>query len=383
MIQAGAWLGLLGGGQLGRMFTQAAQRLGYKVLVVDPDEDSPAGMLADAHLAADYLDPSALEEISSVCEAATTEFENVPADALAYLQQRIPVSPSPRCVAVAQDRIQEKRFLADAPGVVPYWVILTADDLTGVQASAIYPAILKQARLGYDGKGQRRVANASEAIAAFNDFGRVACVLEKFLPLDCEISVIVARSFDGKNCTFPLAENRHENGILDVSIVPAAIDERLAQRAREAAIHVAEKLDYHGVLCVEFFVLPDGSLLANEIAPRPHNSGHYTLDACVTSQFEQQVRVLCGIPLGATDLLRPAVMINLLGDLWQRGEPDWTQVLQHSNCKLHLYGKSAARAGRKLGHFTVLDPARDSALKLALSIKNTLSSNAQFEAKRA
>jgi 5-(carboxyamino)imidazole ribonucleotide synthase len=352
------------------MFTQAAQRLGYRVLVLDPDEDSPAGSVADVHLAADYLDRSALEEIAAVCSAATTEFENVPAEALAYLEQRIRVSPGSKCVAIAQDRISEKQFLADAPGVAPYAVIRSEQDLRSTVA--LYPGILKLSRLGYDGKGQARVANAEEAVAAFVALGGAPCVLEKFIVMEREISVLVGRGFDSRCVTFPISENRHQHGILDLSIVPARVSERTASAARQAAIHVAESLDYHGILCVEFFVLSDGSLLANEIAPRPHNSGHYSLDACLTSQFEQQVRIMCGAPLGATDLLRPAVMVNLLGELWTGREPDWTTVLRNSGAKLHLYGKTDSRPGRKMGHFTVLDANLDAALACASEIQSEL-----------
>jgi 5-(carboxyamino)imidazole ribonucleotide synthase len=377
MIQPGSWLGLLGGGQLGKMFTQAAQQMGYRVMVLDPDEGSPAGSLADVHLAADFMDPAALEEIASVCEAATTEFENVPAEALSFLEKRIRVSPSSTCVAIAQDRIKEKHFLADAPGVAPYAVIQAEDDLRLDRTHALFPGILKLSRLGYDGKGQARVGNRDEALQAFRKFGSAPCVLEKFITMDREVSVVIARGFEGQCVTFPVAENRHHRGILDVSMVPAHISDETAVAARRAAIHVAESLDYRGVLCVEFFVQTDGSLLANEMAPRPHNSGHYSLDASVTSQFEQQVRVMCGAPLGSTDLLRPAVMVNLLGDLWARGEPDWAGVLKDPSVKLHLYGKSEPRPGRKMGHFTVMDASIERALATALNIKGDLSRAAQ------
>jgi 5-(carboxyamino)imidazole ribonucleotide synthase len=238
--------------------------------------------------------------------------------------------------------------------------------------SALFPGILKLARLGYDGKGQVRVDDAHQANVAFAQLAGAPCVLEKFVALEREISVVVARGFDGQCVTFPISENRHQYGILDVSIVPAPVSQHTSRAARQAAILVAEKLDYHGVLCVEFFVLQDGSLLANEIAPRPHNSGHYSIDACITSQFEQQVRVLCGMPLGATDLLCPAVMVNLLGDVWNAGDPDWHNVLQHPAVKLHLYGKAEARPGRKMGHFTVLNESVDAALTRAMSIKADL-----------
>lgn len=375
-IAPGAWLGLLGGGQLGRMFSMAAQSMGYKVLVVDPGGDSPAGSVADEHLRADYLEPEALDTLSRRCAAVTTEFENVPAEALRRLGEACTVSPGHDSVAIAQDRIREKNFLVAAGlRTAPFAVVETESDIASADAS-LYPGILKLARLGYDGKGQAVVANATEAAAAFNAMGRAACVLEKKLRLALEISVVVARGFDGGITTFPVAENRHENGILDVSIVPARVPEPLATEARRQALRVAEALDYRGVLCVEFFVLDGDQLAVNEIAPRPHNSGHYTIDACYSSQFEQQARIMCRQPLGDTDLHCPAVMVNLLGDLWAAGEPDWAIVLRHPRAKLHLYGKREARPGRKMGHFTVLADSVDEALTLALRVQSDLRSAA-------
>ena len=377
MIPPGAWLGLLGGGQLGRMFTMAAQSMGYRVVVLDPGSDSPAGSVADEHIAADYIDPAALEQLAARCAAATTEFENVPAEALRFLARHCVVSPSAQSVAVAQDRIAEKAFLAGSGlEVAPYKAIHRVEDLDA-SAAALLPGLLKRSRLGYDGKGQARVQTLEEARAAFVKLGAEACVLERRLSLELELSVVVARDFDGKVVTWPVAENQHAHGILDISIVPARVSATLLEQARAAAVTVASRLDYSGVLCVEFFVLRDGRLLANEIAPRPHNSGHYTIDACVTSQFEQQARVLCGLPLGATDLHGPAVMVNLLGDLWANGEPPWQQVLRHPYAKLHLYGKTEARPGRKMGHCTVLGDSVQAALGLASEIKSLLLSNAQ------
>ena len=380
MIEPGAMLGLLGGGQLGRMFAMAAQSMGYQVLVLDPGAHSPAGSVADDRLAADYLDAGALREMAERCRAATTEFENVPAESLRVLSAHCVVSPSAESVSIAQDRIREKTFLRDhGIAVAPFAVIRTNADIAAPGIADLLPGVLKVSRFGYDGKGQARVATVSELVAAFDALGRETCVLERFLPLDKEISVVAARGFDGEVRTWPVAENRHENGILDVSIAPARVPEEVAEKARALAIEVAQKLDYCGVLCVEFFVLQDGSLLVNEIAPRPHNSGHYTIDACVTSQFEQQVRVLCGLPLGDTAMHGPAVMVNLLGDLWAAGEPRWEQVLRHERAKLHLYGKSEARPGRKMGHFTVLGEHIEAALELALSIKAGLSASARSD----
>ncbi|HZP88120.1 MAG TPA: 5-(carboxyamino)imidazole ribonucleotide synthase [Burkholderiales bacterium] len=379
MIEPGAFLGLLGGGQLGRMFTMAAQSMGYRVIVLDPGASSPAGTVADEHITADYLDPAALKHLAARCAAVTTEFENVPADSLRFLAQYCRVSPAADSVAVAQDRIREKAFLASAGmRVSPYKVVRSVEDLrSGIDH--LLPGILKRSRLGYDGKGQARAKTSGELIAAFEQLGGENCVLEKLLPLQVEVSCVVARGFDGQTVTWPIAENQHVGGILDVSIVPARVPAAIAQAARDAAIAVAHKLDYRGVLCVEFFVLSDGRLLANEIAPRPHNSGHYTIDACITSQFEQQARVLCGMPLGDTALHSPAVMVNVLGDLWARGEPHWEHVLRHPRAKLHLYGKHEARPGRKMGHYTVLADQVDDALSAAMAAREALRADARGE----
>jgi 5-(carboxyamino)imidazole ribonucleotide synthase len=369
IVQPGAWLGLLGGGQLGRMFTMAAQGMGYRVAVLDPGADSPAGSVADRHLQAGYLDQAALAELATLCGGVTTEFENVPAKALAFLATRTRVSPHAEPVAIAQDRRREKAFVrACGIDTAPYADIEQAADLDRAP-EALLPGILKVARLGYDGKGQARVASRTEAAAAFKAFGGIPCVLEARLDLEREISVVVARRGARDAVHFPVAENEHAHGILDTSIVPARISRDLAGRACAAAERIAEGLDYVGVLCVEFFVLKGERLLVNEIAPRPHNSGHYSIDACVTSQFEQQARVLAGLPLGATALHSPAVMVNLLGDVWQSGPPDWTRVLRHPEAKLHLYGKREARPGRKMGHYTVLAPHVETALETARAIR--------------
>jgi 5-(carboxyamino)imidazole ribonucleotide synthase len=377
MIAPGAWLGLLGGGQLGRMFTMAAQCMGYKVMVLDPGELSPAGSVADDHLRAEYLDREALKKMAARCAAATTEFENVPAESLAFLAQETVVSPAAVAVAVAQDRIREKTFLAEGGfAVAPFAIVNDKQDLEDSRLAPLLPGILKIARLGYDGKGQVRVSTPREVRSAFADLGNKPCVLEKFLDLEREISVVVARGFDNSVVSFPVSENQHAAGILDISIVPARISGALAQTARAMAIQVAQRLDYRGVLCVEFFVLSDGRLVINEIAPRPHNSGHYTIDACITSQFEQQVRVLCELPLGDTAAHCPAVMVNLLGDLWAAGEPRWEHVWRHARAKLHLYGKAEAKPGRKMGHFTVLADDIDRALIVASEIKAKLLADA-------
>ena len=371
MIVPGAWLGLLGGGQLGRMFSMAAQSMGYRVMVVDPGEHSPAADVADACLRADYLDDAALTRLARDCAAVTTEFENVPAEALRRLAVDCFVSPAADSVAVAQDRIREKEFLAGVVGVGPYAIIRGEHDLGPALDAALLPGILKRSRFGYDGKGQTRVSDRAQALAAFRAMGGEPCVLERMLTFDCEISVIVARSDSGQCVAYPVAENIHEGGILDISIVPGRIDARLAEQAQEATRAVAERLGYVGVLCVEFFVV-GGRLLANEIAPRPHNSGHYTIDASVTSQFEQQARILARLPLGDPSVHCPAVMVNLLGEAWESGEPRWERLLEHPRAKLHLYGKREARRGRKMGHFTVLGETAGSALTQALALRAAL-----------
>ncbi|GAB6047368.1 5-(carboxyamino)imidazole ribonucleotide synthase [Methyloparacoccus murrellii] len=374
-ILPNAMLGIIGGGQLGRMFTVAARSMGYRITVLEPDADCPAGTLADVHICAPYDDADALDRLATTCAAVTTEFENVPASCLARLAERVKVSPAAASVAIAQDRIAEKRFIAGAGlRVAPYRAIHGPVDLDAPLGDCL-PGILKLARLGYDGKGQIRVGTAEEARSAFRTLGEKPCVLERLLPLRTEISVIVARTGPGEETCFPVAENRHEGGILDVSIVPARIAPAVAEQARVMALRLAEAMDYIGVLAVEFFVLDDDSLVINEIAPRPHNSGHYTLDATLTSQFEQQVRTLCGLPPGDTRLLSPAVMVNLLGDIWQDGEPAWDRLLSQPNVLLHLYGKKSARIGRKMGHFNVLAEDTDAALHQADDLKSSLRRN--------
>lgn len=380
-LPPGSWLGLLGGGQLGRMFCMAAQSLGYKVCVLEPSADSPAGAVADRHIQAAYDDAQALDALAQLCRAATTEFENVPAPSLERLAARIPVSPAAAAVATAQDRIAEKAFLhrCGIP-LAPYREIRSRQDLLDAP-DALFPAILKAARLGYDGKGQARVAHRDEALSAFEraqdqgGLGGVPCVLEKRMALAKEVSVVVARGRDGEAQAYPVSENEHRDGILALSIVPARVSEAIARQATEATLQIARSLDYVGVLCVEFFVLQDGSLVANEMAPRPHNSGHYSIDACVSSQFEQQARIMAGLPLGSTRLMNPAVMVNLLGDVWEAAaafEPDWSAVLALPGAKLHLYGKSEARRARKMGHITVIEPELDQAIACAHQIERLL-----------
>jgi len=362
-------LGMLGGGQLGRFFVIAAHEMGYRVTVLDPDKNSPAGRIADVHLCAAYDDIKALQQLTKTCQAVTTEFENVPAETMDYLAKTRIVRPSPQAVAIAQNRVMEKNFIREAGLPVAPFVVVRSE--TDIPEQGVYPGILKVARFGYDGKGQVRVADPAEAKAAFERLGREVCVLEQMLTLDYEVSVILGRDAEGNIAAFPTAENSHLNGILDISIAPARAPALLHEEAHQLAMHVAEQLDYVGVLAVEFFV-SDGKLLVNEIAPRPHNSGHYTIDACATSQFEQQVRILAGLPLGDARMHSYAVMVNILGDVWSKGEPAWEKVFACPQTKLHLYGKHEARPGRKMGHFTVLGKDIETVVALAMQGRSDL-----------
>jgi len=367
-------LGVMGGGQLGRMFVQAAQAMGYFTAVLDPDPASPAGQVAHWHIDTAYDDEQGLAQLMQRCDAITTEFENVPAPALVTLGAHRPVAPSANCVAVAQDRIQEKaHFMQCAPlsGVhpAPCAAIETPELLAAVPAELL-PGILKTARLGYDGKGQVRVNDRAELAAAWEQLGKVPCVLEKRLPLQSECSVIVARGADGNVVAFPIQKNTHHNGILAITeVYEGAVPAELAARAQASSVAIAHHLNYVGVLCVEYFVVDNGQggseLIVNEMAPRPHNSGHYTQNACDLSQFEAQVRALAGLPLPTPRQHSPAIMVNLLGELWfqpnsvraqaseQPVSPPWGQVLALPGTHLHLYGKLSARPGRKMGHLNI------------------------------
>ncbi|UOO81201.1 5-(carboxyamino)imidazole ribonucleotide synthase [Uruburuella testudinis] len=351
-----AMLGILGGGQLGRMFTVAAKTMGYQVTVLDPDPYAPAAAYADRHLCACFDDQAALAKLAQ-CAAVTTEFENVPADAMRFLAQHTPVSPSGDCVAIAQNRIQEKAWIQKAGlKTAPYQAVCKPEDITDASA-ALLPGILKTATLGYDGKGQIRVKTTDELREAFAAHGGVDCVLEKMVDLRGEISVLVCRLNHDCALTFDPAENIHENGILAYSVVPARLPAAVQQQARQMAQRLADELDYVGVLAVELFVVGDEqTLVVNEIAPRPHNSGHHTLNACAADQFQQQVRIMCGLPPADTRLLSPCCMANILGDVWREdgSEPNWLPLQTDKNAYLHQYGKSTARKGRKMGHFTVL-----------------------------
>ena len=350
MIVPPATLGMLGGGQLGRYFVMAAHRLGYKVVVLDPDPASIAGAAADHHIVAAYDDPTALHDLASRCAAVTCEFENVPATALALLEQYQPVRPGASAVRVCQDRREEKAFLrgANIP-VAPYLALLPEEPIPA-QASEIFPAILKTAREGYDGKGQWQVSNLDELASALAGSG-VPCVLEKRLALEGEFALTLARSPKGAISALPLVQNWHSGGILDQTRSPANVP-ALEADARHIAEQLIATLDYVGVLTVEFFLVA-GKLLVNELAPRPHNSGHPSLDNAECSQFELQVRALCDLPLPARIAVRPAMLLNLLGDLWQNSTPDWAALLALPDLHLHLYGKGEPRPGRKMGHITI------------------------------
>ena len=377
MILPPSTLGMLGGGQLGRFFVIAAHELGYRVVVLDPDAASPAGRIADLHIAAAYDDSDALERLAGRCAAVTTEFENVPADTLAFLAKFVTVRPGADAVRICQNRSTEKAFLKQHGFPhAPYADIASEADLREANAG-LFPGILKVARFGYDGKGQARVASREEALIAWNGFRNEACVLEQQLKLDYEVSVVLARDEHGKVKTFPTAENTHRKGILDISLMPARTSGCLAGNAEELAEGIAQQMDYIGTLAVEFFVV-HGQLYVNEMAPRPHNSGHYTLDACITNQFEQQVRALCGLPLGEARAHSAAAMVNLLGDIWylddphHAKEPDWNRLLATPNLKLHLYGKHPPRPGRKMGHFTVIGANAEEVRKSALAARRAI-----------
>ncbi len=370
-VLPGSALGVIGGGQLGRMFVHAAQQMGYATIVLDPDPASPAGAVAHQQIRTGYLDAPGLAVLAHAAGAVTTEFENVPAEALRVLAADCFVAPAAAAVAICQDRALEKaQFVRSGVPCAPHALIETDAQCAAVDA-ALLPGILKTARLGYDGKGQARVRDRAELAAAWQRLQRVPCVLERMLPLALELSVIVARGSDGVVVHLPVQQNLHRDGILAVTSVPApGVDAALAAAAIDAAARVAAAMDYVGVLCVEFFVLYDGSLVANEMAPRPHNSGHYSIDACDLSQFDLQVRTLAGLPLVAPRLHSPCVMLNLLGDLWFDGDgrevtPDWPGVLALPGAHLHLYGKAEARPGRKMGHLTLTAASADAALELA------------------
>ncbi|MEM1303397.1 MAG: 5-(carboxyamino)imidazole ribonucleotide synthase [Planctomycetota bacterium] len=353
VLPSGSTLGVFGGGQLGRMFCQAASRLGFRTHVFAPESECPASQVADEHTAADYHDFAQVEEFAKQVDAATLEFENVPVAAVEAAARHTLVRPGGEALFTVQDRAREKRFLvaAGAP-VAPFGVVRSDEELAAAVERVGCPAVLKTSKFGYDGKGQTIVKEPGQAADAWAYLGRMKCVLEAFVEFRREVSVVIARGADGEIATCGPIENDHANHILDVSMLPASCDEAVAESARRIAAMVARELEVVGVVCVEFFETTDGRVLVNEIAPRPHNSGHLTIEACHASQFEQQARAVAGLPLASFEAPRPAAMANLLGDLWSAGEPHWDRV--GDGVELHLYGKASARPGRKMGHLTTV-----------------------------
>jgi len=375
-ILPGATLGVFGGGQLGRMFTMAATRMGYRVHVFSPQADSPAGVIAHEEHSAAYDDDDAVRQFAEPCDAVTLEFENVPVRAVELAAKHTLTRPGGDILAIAQDRLHERRFLDDAglPSA-PHAAVQSSDDLIAAVARIGTPVVLKCARHGYDGRGQVRIDRPEDAIAAWHELDVDAALCEGWVDYRCELSVIVARSAGGAVQTFGPIENRHVNHILDCSIAPACVDEDVADVAVDMARQIAEALHLEGLICVEMFLTTTGDLLVNELAPRPHNSGHLTIEACTISQFEQQVRALCDLPLLPMTLHRPAAMVNLLGDLWHRGEPCWARALSIPSLSLHLYGKDGPKPGRKMGHLTATAATTHDAERLAFQARAQVASD--------
>jgi 5-(carboxyamino)imidazole ribonucleotide synthase len=350
----GATIGVMGGGQLGRMFAIAARRMGYRVHTFSPEENGPAAQFSDRATAASYEDETAVNGFLGAIDLLTFEFENIPRATIDWAGRTRLVRPRGEILLIAQNRLHEKEFLAGAGfPVAPFRRVASASDLTSALEAIGRPAILKEAAFGYDGKGQQRIDPETDVDAIWSERENVQCVLERVIDFKREISVIVARAPDGQTAVFPVCENVHRHHILDLTLAPARVSEPVAKAARELACEVATRLDLVGLLAVEMFLQPNDGLIINELAPRPHNSGHWTIEGCLTSQFEQHVRAVCGLPLGKTDSLRPAAMVNLLGEIWEEGEPDWAAALAEPDVHLHLYGKREPRPRRKMGHLTV------------------------------
>lgn len=369
----GSTLGILGSGQLGRMLALAAKRLGYRVHVFSPDQHTPAGQVADLEITAAYRDIEALKRFAEDVDVVTIEFENIPVAALKALEEDVPVYPQPHVLETTQHRLREKQFLSalEIP-IVPFHPVNSSGDLKAGLKSIGLPAVLKTAGFGYDGKGQRKIETNDQAILAYESFAGQPCVLEQFIGLDREISVIAARSDTGEFKAYRPVENRHKNHILDLTLAPADLPASLEQQAIQITQKIMDAFNMRGLLCVEFFITQSGELLVNELAPRPHNSGHYSIEAAICDQFEQQLRVVCGLPLGDPTLRQPAAMANLLGDLWQTCEPNWAACLDLSPVYLHLYGKKEARPCRKMGHLTALAATAIQAAELALMSRTVL-----------
>ena len=373
VVLPGATIGVLGSGQLGRMMAIAARRMGYRIHTLSPGEDTPTGQVADLEITADYEDLDAIRAFAKGVHVMTFEFENVSTEAAAAAAEIVPVRPSGAALHITQQRAREKAFLADHGfPTTPCAAVRTIDELAVALGVVGVPVIVKTAAFGYDGKGQHRIQSIEDAERVWSWIGHQDAVVERVVDFSHELSVVAARGLDGAFAHFGAIENSHRSHILDVSISPARVPESVAVEAVRITRDIMEQLEYVGVLCVEFFLTHAGQLLVNEIAPRPHNSGHLTFDACLTSQFEQQVRAICGLPLGSTAQLRPAAMVNLLGDLWLAGEPDWSSALAIPDVKLHLYGKPDPRVGRKMGHLTALADTVDEALEKALMARDLL-----------
>ena len=373
MILPGKTIGVLGGGQLGRMLAQAAARLGYRVHVYEPQPHCPAGAVAHREVNAAYDDVAALRAFARDCEVVTYEFENVPAAPLREIEGLTTLRPHWRVLETAQNRSREKRWLRDQQlPHAKFAEVLPGGDLAAAIRSVRVPCVVKTADFGYDGKGQLKVMDEADLKSALVKFRGLPAVVEQFIPFACEVSAVVARAANGDVRVFPIAENIHTNHILDFSIVPARVAEAVMARTEELARQIATKIDLVGVMGVECFVTKAGEVLVNELAPRTHNSGHYTMDGCATSQFEQQVRAICGLPLGDPTLITPCVMVNILGDAWGKGEPKWDLILAEPSARLHLYGKSEPRPGRKMGHFTVCARDVETALAKARELKDAL-----------
>ena len=373
VILPGATIGVLGSGQLGRMFAIAARRMGYRVHTFSPDDDTPTGQVADWETQARYDDLDAVRAFAERVDVVTFEFENIPAATVEAAARYAPVRPSGFVLSTTQHRLREKTFLAGAGfPVVPFRAVRSLAELAAALAELGTPAVLKTAGWGYDGKGQAKIHSLEDAAAAWEKVATSEAVLEAFVDFQCEVSVVAARSLAGQMVDYGPIGNTHVDHILDVSVAPAELPPELARQAVQIAQAVLEALDLVGVLCVEFFVTRQGSLLINELAPRPHNSGHLTVDAAVTSQFEQQLRAICGFALGSAEQLRPAAMANLLGDLWQQGTPNWAAVARFPHVKLHLYGKDQPRPGRKMGHLTTLAATTREAVETVLAARRAL-----------
>jgi 5-(carboxyamino)imidazole ribonucleotide synthase len=372
-ILPGATIGVLGSGQLGRMFAMAARRMGYLVHTFSPETDTPTGQISDKEYTASYDDLEQLRVFAGGVDVVTFEFENIPLATVETVTEHVPVRPSGLALHTAQHRLREKTFLSQHGfPVAPFRYVSSLEELREGLRALGTPAILKTAGFGYDGKGQSKITSTENLEEAFDALGGREAVLEAFVDFEREVSVVAARNVNGEVAHYGLIENEHSRHILDCSIAPARVRKEVADKAVRIALSILEELDLVGVLCVEFFLGRDGKLFVNELAPRPHNSGHLTIDACVTSQFEQQLRAVCGLPLGSTALQTPAAMANLLGDLWQTGEPDWVAACSFPNVKLHLYGKHEARVGRKMGHLTARATSTDEALRLVRNARNAL-----------